>query len=375
MQINRLSEKRIKKLSDGMHADGNGLYLKVRGGSRLWVFRYRWNYRRHELSIGSMDNIPLVAARASATELRAKIRTGINPAELSASRRVRKVSECPTFREMLLPAIRHRKEATKTRNPIFEYSRVHAVEVCLPKSFLDAPLSSFDPRTFGDIALGFWDKGQRPLCVTTVHQVFEYAKATGNYSGLTPRETSKTWQALLPKKLGATEHHTSMLWKDLPNFWIKLVSQPKSPTRDLLACTILCATRLSELANRTKDDIDLEAMVVVAPCTKTSDVPVEFPMPSQCADYLSFLGERIPKSNAWKYLRKLVPDATIHGFRASFSTWAGDNEKNPETREACLTHKIGNAVTAAYMRSNLLERRRRLLQEWADYVTSGTQAP
>ena len=375
MQINRLSEKRIKKLNDGMHADGNGLYLKVRGGSRLWVFRYRWNYRRHELSIGTMDNITLVDARSATDELRRKIRSGVNPVELSASRRARKISVCPTFREVLLPAIRHRKESIKTKCRNFEYMRVRAVEVCLPKSFVDAPLSSFDPKTFGDIALGFWDKSQCAMCMTTVNLVFEYAKATGVYSGPTPRETAKTWQALLPKVHGSTGHRASMPWKDIPTFWKKLVAQPQSSARDLIACTILCATRISELSQRVVDDMDVERMVIVAPYNKTSKEPVTFPMPTQCANYLSFLGKKIYTSTTWQYLNRLAPGFTVHGFRASFSTWAADNEKNPETREACLTHKIGNAVTAAYMRSNLLERRRRLLQEWADYVTSGTQAP
>ena len=62
---------------------------------------------------------------------------------------------------------------------------------------------------------------------------------------------------------------------------------------------------------------------------------------------------------------------TIHGFRASFSTWCAENGKDPEMRERCLGHAVDTKVAACYQRSDLLERRRALIQEWAAYVTSG----
>ena len=59
---------------------------------------------------------------------------------------------------------------------------------------------------------------------------------------------------------------------------------------------------------------------------------------------------------------------TVHGFRSSFSDWAADNTAFPqEVRERALAHAIPNKVEAAYRRGALLEKRRRLMAEWATY--------
>ena len=59
---------------------------------------------------------------------------------------------------------------------------------------------------------------------------------------------------------------------------------------------------------------------------------------------------------------------TVHGFRLSFRDWAGDETNFPrEIAEGCLAHIIGNSVEQAYRRSTAIERRRLLLNAWADY--------
>ena len=62
---------------------------------------------------------------------------------------------------------------------------------------------------------------------------------------------------------------------------------------------------------------------------------------------------------------------TVHGFRASFKSWAGDQTNFPrEVIEACLSHKISDALEAAYRRSDFFDKRRRLMEAWASYCTS-----
>jgi integrase len=61
--------------------------------------------------------------------------------------------------------------------------------------------------------------------------------------------------------------------------------------------------------------------------------------------------------------------ASVHGFRSSFSTWVTERTAYPvEVRESCLGHVIGSAVSRAYARSDLFDRRRQLLAEWASYL-------
>jgi integrase len=63
-----------------------------------------------------------------------------------------------------------------------------------------------------------------------------------------------------------------------------------------------------------------------------------------------------------------VKDATVHGFRSAFRDWAGNETHAPrEIAEQALAHATGNAVEAAYRRSDALEKRRKLMDDWAAY--------
>ena len=74
-------------------------------------------------------------------------------------------------------------------------------------------------------------------------------------------------------------------------------------------------------------------------------------------------------------LRQLGIGAVPHGFRSSFRDWAAEQTSAPHAvMEAALAHKVTNRVEAAYFRSDLLDKRRQLMQEWADYLATGGRA-
>ena len=79
-------------------------------------------------------------------------------------------------------------------------------------------------------------------------------------------------------------------------------------------------------------------------------------------------GKQLSDSAVSKLMRENGIDAVPHGFRSSFRDWCGDNGVAREVAEACLAHTIKNEVEADYARSDLLERRRQVMQNWADYV-------
>jgi integrase len=70
-------------------------------------------------------------------------------------------------------------------------------------------------------------------------------------------------------------------------------------------------------------------------------------------------------------MRAYIKDrsCTVHGFRATFATWAAEHGYPQEHREAALAHANGNAVERAYQRSNLLDKRRPMMQAWSDFVS------
>jgi integrase len=70
--------------------------------------------------------------------------------------------------------------------------------------------------------------------------------------------------------------------------------------------------------------------------------------------------------------RRLKPSLTVHGFRSTFRDWVSEEtEHSPEVAEMALAHTIGNKVEAAYRRGKLLERRRRLMNDWESFVLTG----
>ena len=70
-----------------------------------------------------------------------------------------------------------------------------------------------------------------------------------------------------------------------------------------------------------------------------------------------------------KLLRKLGVDCVPHGFRSSFRDWAAEQTDTPHAvMEAALAHIVPNAVEAAYARSDLFDRRRRLMDAWESYL-------
>ena len=74
-------------------------------------------------------------------------------------------------------------------------------------------------------------------------------------------------------------------------------------------------------------------------------------------------------------LRRMNVDVSVHGFRSSFRIWASEiGHVEFEIAESCLSHRVGNAHSRAYNRSNLLERRRPVMAAWANYVEGEADA-
>jgi integrase len=82
-------------------------------------------------------------------------------------------------------------------------------------------------------------------------------------------------------------------------------------------------------------------------------------------------GKLLSNMSMLMLLRRIEPNITVHGFRSSFRDWvAEETNHSPEVAEMALAHKIANKVEAAYRRGKLVERRRALMEDWANYCMS-----
>ena len=212
-----------------------------------------------------------------------------------------------------------------------------------------------------------------------------------------------------PKKLGKTDrltgeriergNHAAMSYANVPAFTTRLGDAPGGAAR-ALAFTVLTCARTNETLGMTFDEVDFDKALWTVPASrmKTGELH-EVPLSDaavailRAQEALAILRAREtgrgqnphvfpgrpmrPLSNmalAMVMRRMKVADATVHGFRSSFRTWASEVANVEfEVAEACLSHRVGSAVSRAYNRTKMTERRRPIMSAWAAYV-SGADA-
>ena len=105
-----LTTREINAAREGMHADGNGLYLRVQAnGRKSWIFRFKFGERRPEMGLGSLADVPPVQARAEAARLKALVHSGVNPIEQQRTTRAREAPRSTTFKEVAASCIESHK--------------------------------------------------------------------------------------------------------------------------------------------------------------------------------------------------------------------------------------------------------------------------
>jgi integrase len=193
-----------------------------------------------------------------------------------------------------------------------------------------------------------------------------------------------------PKKLGVRGHHKALPYDQLPEFMARLAEINTIASR-ALQFLILTATRTSETVGAQWDEIRFQTETWVIPKERMKMgeaflVPLSEQALRLLADQMGrrakspyiFAGRpRQPLSNMSlsMLLRRMGIDATVHGFRTSFRTWCSDiRHVEFEVAESCLSHRVGSAVSRAYARSDMLERRRPIMESWSRYVEGKADA-
>jgi len=220
-----------------------------------------------------------------------------------------------------------------------------------------------------------------------VEVVLDYAKASGWRDGENPARWRGHLSNLLPssKKIAKVKHHAALPWKEMPAFIAQLRAQRTTSAR-ALEFTILTACRTTEVLEAKWAEVDIEAALWTVPAARMkAGREHRVPLSTAALDVLRamagadstfvFPGQKVggPMSSMamLMLLRRMDrTDITTHGFRSTFRDWTEETTSTPHAvAEAALAHSIGNAVEAAYRRGDLLEKRKVLMQAWADYCS------
>jgi integrase len=210
-----------------------------------------------------------------------------------------------------------------------------------------------------------------------LERTLDWAATRGYRSGPNPAKWRGNLEHLLPasSKVAPVQHHRAMGWQDVPAFVAALrgSDEAAAPALEFL---ILTAARSGEVIGATWDEIDLAQRLWIIPAARMkAGKEHRVPLSDRAIEIIKRQpreGERVfPGLNALSFhrlLERLGCEATTHGFRASFRGWADETSHDNHVVEMALAHRIGNAVEAAYRRSDLLEKRKRLMGDWARFV-------
>jgi integrase len=220
-----------------------------------------------------------------------------------------------------------------------------------------------------------------------VESVLDWATVRGFRQGDNPARWRGHLAKLLPArtKVRKVKHHAALPYKEAPEFMAELRAEEDISAR-ALEFTILTVARTGEVigARWSDGEYDLDQRVWNVPAERMkAGVAHTVPLSDRAVELLKAL-PRIkgndyvfpgahhakPLSNMamLEKIRGLRPGLTVHGFRSTFRDWAGDRTNYPrDVIEAALAHTIKNDAEAAYRRGTAVEKRRRLMQDWAKY--------
>jgi len=368
----------------GLYWDEHGLILRVKPtGYKQWIQRLFIHGKRRELGLGSLRLVTLAQARERAIANRRLARSGGNPL---ASRH----QSVPTFEQagakvfaMHRPNWKNPKQAAQWRASLRGYvypkmgrMRVDGIRTADVMAVL-SPIWNTKQATARRVR-------QR------ISTVMKWAIAQG-YRMDNP--AGEALGAALPKQGGIQRHYKALPYGEVAGA-VGTVRQSRAsvPVKLGFEFLVLTACRSGEMRGARWEEIDLEAGEWRIPLERMKHKRNHrVPLSGRAREILAEARKNATKSE-WVFpspagrpltdlaisslLRELEIAAVPHGFRSSFRDWAAEQTDAPHAvMEAALSHVVRNQVEAAYARSDLFERRRVLMNEWARYLAQGVGSP
>jgi integrase len=383
------------KNKPGRFAAGDGLYLLVKpDGSRYWCFRWRDRItgKLRDKGLGPVREVELTAAREAAKRCKELVRNSQDPIgivqearaaeRLQRSRRVTFGDCCDRYIAAHRPGWRNAKHSAQW------------------KATLDTYAGELRPLTVDTIETAHVMKVLEPIwtkkteTATRVRQrieaVLSWAAARKYRSGENPAAWRGHLDKLLPKpaKLKDVTPRAALPYSEIAAFMAELRGHIGFSAR-ALELHILCANRPGEAAGARWEEVDLDAEAWTIPASRIKShrehrIPLspaavkmlralprvsEYVFPSNKAD------KPITTAAMLKMSRSIRAGFDVHGFRSTFRDWTADCTSTPrEIAETALAHANKDKTEAAYMRSDLFEKRRRLMDAWAKHCATAATA-
>ena len=413
--VTPLSDLQVRRITRvGWHAVGGvaGLLLQVRKPTnegaqmpRSWILRIKVGEQRQPIGLGSYPQVSLAVAREQAAKLVMQAKQGIN---LKANKRAQRsslisaASKNKTFKECAEAYMdahsrdytneKHRKQWPATlvtyAYPIIGNMLVSDIAMRDVRNVLEQE-TVVDINTKGKLWYLKTETAKRLL--GRIKTVLDYATVNEYRSGTNPAQWTGFLSTQLPspKKIQKKEHHPAVPYLQIGGFMSKLRSN-SSLSAKALEFLILTAVRSGSVRNAEWSEIDVDNALWIIPAEHTKArqehrIPLQ-PQVIKLLKSLSKVAETnliFPNRNnkalsdmAFNQIMRgmrergeLTVEGVPHGFRSTFRDWAAERTSySDEIRKAASGHTIGDSVKEAYQRTDLLDKRRSLMNEWANFL-------
>ena len=368
----------------GKHFDGNGLYLRIdKDGGRFWVQRITIRGKRHEIGLGTPELVSLAKARDTARENRSLAYQGLDPLQIKREARAVLTFEeaARAVHEIHLPTWRNKKHGAQFIATLQTYAFPRMGSIRVSHVTTADVLAVLTP---------IWTA--KPETARRVRQRIGTVMTWAMSKGWRKDNPAETIGPALPKVAKAKEHRQALPYADVAAALANVQSSGAGASTKLcLEFLVLTAARSGEARGADWNEIDLAAKVWTIPASRMkAKRPHRVPLSKRALELLTeaaalsggkglvFPGTKAGKPLSDMTLSKLVKRdlgiaTDIHGFRTSFRTWAQERSTFPrEVAEAALAHVVGDTTEQAYARSDVFEKRRKMMESWAQFLSAET---
>lgn len=385
----------------------SGLYMQITpSGGRSWILRTTVGKARRDIGLGGFPTVTLSQARDKAREARDKIERGVDPVAerqaakaaliAAASRRLSFEKATDGYLKAKLGAFKNAKHRQQWENTLAQYALPALGKMMVQDIDVQDVLRVLQPLWHDKTETASRLRGR-------IESVLSWATVAGHRKGDNPARWAGNLKELLPapSKVAKEGNQPALTLEDAPRWFAALKKRDGMGAR-ALEFLVMTAARSQEIRGATWDEIDLKNALWIVPAARMKmEREHRIPLTAEAVRLLKALprlrdnplvfpaarGGELSDMTVSAVMRRMSEadlgdggtgfidrvskrPAVPHGLRSTFRDWVAERTNFPgEMAEVALAHKISNAVEASYRRGDLIEKRRRMMREWGNFLT------
>ena len=394
--MHQLKYKQLLTLPKGKYHDGKGLYISISSlGRGKWSYRYRIDSKSREMGLGTFPEVSIADARQKAEDKRRLVLQKIDPIDEKKRQEILRNQQNKKFSQIADIYINHKKKKEWT-NPKSEQQWRNTIATYASPILDKKPFIDINNEDIVEALLPIWNNKTETArrLQQRLARIFSFAKVMKWYK----KDNPASWDAHLihvlpnPWKIQKVKNFESLSYQETSNFY-KELCQLELISSYALRLLILTATRTKEIIEAEFDEFNLQSRIWTIPAEKMKvRKEHKIPLSNEAISIVELMrkkhnhkyvftnpatGNHISNGAMLVFLKKQFPDLkiTVHGFRSTFRDWAEETGNyQHHAIEFSLAHQLPTKVEKAYLRSDLLEQRKSVMNDWEKYIVFSTNS-